>query len=249
MAKLRRTRDPLRVVFAGPSIYGADIDWTGVELRGPAQQGDVERAVADGAVAIGLVDGHYQQVGAVWHKELLFAIAEGVAVAGSSSMGALRAAECESFGMIPIGAIASRYCSGELFDDAEVAIVNGPGELGYPPLTEPIVTVAATLAHLSNMALLDAEEHHSILDAARAIYFADRTIEAIFGRATCERPTAHLLSVYLQHRVDPKAADAIELVDAVRRIESRQAKNDGWSLARSPFWIGRTIRSDSMTLV
>src|SRR3954452_8807487 len=105
----------MKVVFAGPSIHGLDLDLEGIVLRGPAEMGDFERAVTDGATVIGLVDGHYQQVGAVWHKEILMALAAGVTVFGAASMGALRASECEAFGMIPVGDIARRYCTGELF--------------------------------------------------------------------------------------------------------------------------------------
>src|SRR5690606_24320898 len=129
---------------------------------------------------IGLVDGHYQQVGAVWHKEILHALSAGAAVFGAASMGALRAAECEAFGMVPVGAIARRYCAGALYDDADVALTNGPAELGFPPLTEPMVDVEATLAHLTSHGLVTPAQARAISAAARAVFFADRTIEAVF---------------------------------------------------------------------
>ena len=246
MAELRRSQPPLRVVFAGPSIYGLTIDWTGIELRRPAQQGDVEAAVANGAMAIGLVDGHYQQVGAVWHKEILLALSKGVRVYGAASMGALRAAECAAFGMIPVGGIAAGYCRGELFDDADVAVTNGPLELGYPPLTEPMVTVSATVSHLSDRALLSADERESILAAARSIYFADRTIDAIFDRAADGPARQRLFSLYVQNRIDPKGRDALELIEAIRGIDERDAP-PAWQLALSPFWQARDVRSDTVT--
>ena len=170
---------PLPALWATRGVPAKFEGRAGIDLRRPAQQGDVEAAVSDGAVAIGLVDGHYQQVGAVWHKEILLALSMGVRVFGAASMGALRAAECAAFGMIPVGGIANGYCSGELFDDADVAVTNGPLELGYPPLTEPMVTVAATLTDLAARDLLGPEESRSILAAAQSIYFADRTIEAM----------------------------------------------------------------------
>jgi len=249
MAELRRPQPPLRVVFAGPSIYGLKLDWTGIDLRRPAQQGDVEQAAADGAVAIGLVDGHYQQVGAVWHKEILLALSQGVRVFGAASMGALRAAECAAFGMIPVGSIAAGYCSGELFDDADVAVTNGPMELGYPPLTEPMVTVSATLRHLEARALLSPEEGRAVLDAAQSIYFADRTLEAIFEQAAEEGPSRQrLFSLYVQNRINPKGADARELVESIRNIDQRDAP-PAWQLALSPFWKARDVRSDTVTPV
>lgn len=51
-------------------------------------------------------------VPAVWHKELLYTLQEGVEVCGASSMGALRAAELESFGMLGVGVIFQAYRDG-----------------------------------------------------------------------------------------------------------------------------------------
>ena len=82
----------MRVIFAGPSLYGVPYDAPGIEVRPPAAQGDLLRAVIDGAGVIGLIDGAFEATAAVWHKEILHALGEGVAVVGGASMGALRAA-------------------------------------------------------------------------------------------------------------------------------------------------------------
>jgi len=87
-----------------------------------------------------------------------------------------------------------------------------------------------------------------ILDAARSIYFADRTVEAIFDKATSGTRAAQLVDLYRQYRVDPKASDAIKLVEAVRRVGRRNQRPTTWRLAQAPFWTGRTVRSGSMTL-
>ncbi len=232
----------MKVVFAGPSLYGVSLDPGAIAFRGPAETGSVEQALADGATAIGLVDGHYQQVGAVWHKEILLALAQGVAVFGAASMGALRAAECEAFGMVPVGSIAGRYCSGDLFDDADVAITNGPAELGYPPLTEALVDVLATTAHLAARGLVRPVEAEAIAAAARAIFFADRTLEAIFARLGAP----HLHRIYLAHRVHQKRRDALALVEAVRAHAAPAIpRRPAWQLARSPFWTQRDRRRSS----
>ena len=55
--------------------------------------------------AIGLIDGVFLDVPAVWHRELLWALSEGVHVFGAASMGALRAAELAPFGMRGVGTI------------------------------------------------------------------------------------------------------------------------------------------------
>ena len=45
----------MKIVFAGPSLFGAEIDRNGLVFRGPARQGDIARAALQGANAIGLI--------------------------------------------------------------------------------------------------------------------------------------------------------------------------------------------------
>jgi len=235
----------VKIVFAGPSLYGVDFDPGDVTIRGPVEMGDLERAVAAGAISVGIIDGHYQQTGAVWHKEILHAIASGTAVYGAASMGALRAAECEDFGMIPIGDIAARYCTGALFDDADVALTNGPAELGFPPLTEALVDVVATAIHLRSKRLVTAADAERIVTAARTIFFADRTIEAIF-----EHLAPELLSLYRTHRVSLKTTDALALIETLKALPAgaNRAPPRDWRFINSPFWTERdTPRSSAVT--
>ena len=238
----------MKIVFAGPSLYGVEYDAADVIVRGPAQMGDLERAVAAGAHSVGLIDGHYQQVGAVWHKEILLALSSGVAVYGAASMGALRAAECEAFGMVPVGDIARRYCAGALFDDADVALTNGPADLGFPPLTEAMVDVDATASHLAALGLVTPAEAAAIIATARGIFFADRTADAIFERLDHPR-AADLSRLYATHRVSQKTRDALELLELMKSHQPAVADaKPAWRFANSPFWSGRdTPRSSSVT--
>jgi hypothetical protein len=233
----------MKILFAGPSLYGRiadrriDGDPT-IECRGPAQQGDLARAVADGASVIGLVDGRYEDVAAVWHKEILFALAEGVHVAGAGSMGALRAAECADFGMVGIGAVFERYRSDELSDDAAVAQLHGPAELGYLPLTEPLVNVEATLSHLGSRRLLPAGAVAALRRSAAAIFFKERTWPVIAAGAGFHDDEAErLLELVDRHSVDVKRTDAALLVDHIRRLEPRRGRPDpSWTFARTRLW-------------
>jgi hypothetical protein len=187
----------MKVLFAGPSLFGVAPDLSGLSVCAPATQGDIAKAVLEGATAIGLVDGYFDAVAAPWHKEILFALSNGVAMLGSSSMGALRAAECASFGMRPIGLIAEAYRSGALDDDAAVALVHGPGELGYPPLSEPLVDIAPTLERMRDAGFITEAERRSIWARAGELHFKDRTDEALF--AETNDPSA--LAAYRTHRV------------------------------------------------
>ncbi|MBN8893029.1 MAG: hypothetical protein J0H91_22335 [Rhodospirillales bacterium] len=77
------------IVFAGPSLGRfAPSAAARIDLRPPAACGDIARAVALRPRAIGLIDGLFETTASVWHKELVFALAEGIAVYGAASMGA-----------------------------------------------------------------------------------------------------------------------------------------------------------------
>jgi hypothetical protein len=203
----------MKVLFIGPSLHGEAPDLTGIVVRAPARQGDIAKAVLDGAGAIGLVDGYFDAVAAPWHKEILFALGRGVTLFGSSSMGALRAAECAPFGMRPVGLIAEAYRSGALDDDAAVAISHGPAELGYPPVTEPLVNVKPSLDRLLELHLLTETEHQRLWQGACRLHFKARTIEALFPPP--ERP--ELPAAYRQHRINQKAQDALQLIAELQR--------------------------------
>lgn len=224
-----------KVVFAGPSIFGLPWCWPSIELRAPAQFGDIFRAVQDGARVIGLIDGHYERVAATWHKEILFALSEGVQIYGGASMGALRAAECADFGMIPIGRIAHDYISGMLIDDGDVAVLNAPAEMSYRPLTEALVDAVATLQGLAATAMITEKEHQALVRQAELIFFKDRTPEELIRRALPPERRYGVLAAYQKHRVSLKHRDARMVVEAVDAASLEEIAPN-WIFASSPFW-------------
>ena len=92
------------------------------------------------------IDGYFDRVPAVWHKEILWAMSRGIHLFGCSSMGALRAAELEAFGMVGVGEVFRMFRDGVLEDDDEVAVIHGPSDAAYVTLTEALVNIRATLA-------------------------------------------------------------------------------------------------------
>jgi hypothetical protein len=226
----------MKVVFAGPSLYGATFDASGLELRPPAAHGDVLRAVFDGAAVIGIIDGDFEATASVWHKEILHALSDGVAVLGGASMGALRAAECAAFGMEAVGEIAARYLDGSLDDDAAVAVTQGPPELGSPPLVEPLVDVEATLAAMRTAGALTAAQADALLAAAEGLFFKQRTLEAILYAAFAGR-VAEFTALYEAHRVRLKQRDALAVIERVRGLpDARGTARPLWRLAEPPNW-------------
>jgi len=212
------------IVFLGPTLPVAQArEILRADYRPPAAQGDVWRAVADNPIAIAVVDGLFERVPAVWHKEILWAMAQGIPVFGAASMGALRAAELASFGMIGVGVVFEQFHHGTLNADDEVAIAHAGSENGYRPLSEAMVNVRATLQSAEKAGVIAPETACILLAVARSIHFAERTFARILSdERRRSLPAAELaaLSAWLPlGRVDQKRLDAQELLhDIGRRI-------------------------------
>ncbi|KQW33609.1 MULTISPECIES: TfuA-like protein [unclassified Ensifer] len=230
----------MKILFAGPTLPDAQaLIGTDIVLRPPAVQGDILRATQDGATVIGLVDGHFEQVAPVWHKEILFALSEGVRIYGAASMGALRAAECATFGMIGVGRIYQQYATGELEDDADVALLHGPAELGYLPLTLPLVNVVATLEDLRARQQIDAASAAQLRMASAEIFYKHRNWSAIVARANLP-PTTDLKRIealLTTGSVDQKRLDALDLLDIMRSAPAQKTKAPGgWAFNSTSLW-------------
>lgn len=208
------------VIFAGPSLpASAAPAVNGVAWRPPVRQGDVYEAALARPQIIGIVDGYFEVVPTVWHKEILWALRQGIYVYGAASIGALRAAELDDFGMRGIGDIYRQFRTGALQDDDEVAVLHGPEELGYPQLTEAMVNIRATLKDAAALGVIDAAAAARIAAAAKQLFYKERTWDAALtaaaaqgvGPDACAR-VAHWLP---DGRVDCKRLDALELAAAV----------------------------------
>jgi hypothetical protein len=229
-------------VFIGPtlSVSEASAELDAVYLP-PVAQGDVYRVARLNPRAIGIVDGYFQRVPAVWHKEILWAMTQGVHVFGSASMGALRAAELESFGMEGVGAIFEAYRSGLLTDDDEVAVTHASAEAGYALQSEAMVNVRATLAAAEADGVLRPATRAAVERIAKDLFYPDRTYALILRRAVAQTgPAAELeaLRAWLPGgRVDQKQADAIAML---RRMRARLAADP--APQRATFRLEQTLQ-------
>ena len=138
-------------VFLGPTLPVADARaLCKAEYLPPARMGDVHAVLERRPSIIAIIDGTFQNSPAVWHKEILFALASGVRVVGCSSMGALRAAELHTFGMEGRGQIFQAYRDGVYEDDDEVAVAHAAAEHHYRPLSDAMVNIRIGLAEATS---------------------------------------------------------------------------------------------------
>src|SRR5271163_123956 len=184
-------------VFVGPTLPAGEIARTGdFVCLPPVAQGDVYRAARQRPRAIGIIDGYFSGAPSVWHKEILWALSEGIHVFGSASMGALRAAELHRFGMRGVGGIFEAFRDGILEDDDEVAVAHGPTETGFVPVSEPMVNIRAPLARAEAERLLSATTCERIGSLAKSLFFPGRTWSAVLGAARVDNiPEAELAAL------------------------------------------------------
>lgn len=172
------------VAFAGPSLpegrRGAfpDIDW-----RPPAQAGDLLRLSIGDVSALCLIDGYFDHRPAVRHKEILLLLSEGVRIFGASSIGALRAAEMQAFGMVGIGGIFNAYRRGTIEGDDEVALIHAGADRDWRSLSIPMVDVRATLCRARRQDIVSREEARALLNAAASIHYVDREWKPVCAAA------------------------------------------------------------------
>lgn len=170
-------------VYCGPTIGAAEAAAIvpGAVTHPPAAHGDLLRLDPAPGMTVIIIDGAWHQVPPVRHKEILWLLAHGAAVAGAASMGALRAAELYPWGMTGVGDIYQAYRAGILAGDDEVAVAMAPGD--WRPLSVAMADVADALARAAGAGALSAAEAAELGRRARAVHYASRTWQAVTAAA------------------------------------------------------------------
>ena len=232
-------------VFVGPTLPRAEIGTLcDFVCLPPAAQGDVLHLAKARPRAIGIIDGYFDGVPAVWHKEILWALTQGIHVFGSASMGALRAAELHQFGMRGVGRIFEAFLADELEDDDEVAVMHGPAATGYVTLSEPMVNIRATLESAERAGIVTAAMRAALIERGKNLFYQERTWERVLAGDGAVGPFASEMQTLREWlptgRIDRKRLDAREMIAAMREF---LAGDPGPMQAAFKFeWTGRLSR-------
>lgn len=235
------------VVFAGPTLSGCDLEpYAQLTFRPPARCGDILAAVKRGATSLVLIDGYFDSTAAPWHKEILAALARGCMVAGAASMGALRAAECERFGMIGVGEVYRLYASGAITCDSEVAVLHGPPELDYCPLTDAMVDIRWRLGKALAAGEIDEADRETLLAVAEKDHFKQRHWADIVARAVPDAgKRARLTALAGESRKREDALLALRLMrDGELRPPEHAITADGLQVSQYLTLLERAVRKD-----
>jgi hypothetical protein len=231
-------------VFVGPTLRRAEVAavlGSDVVCLPPVAQGDVYQAARRKPRAIGIVDGFFCGAPSVWHKEILWALSQGIPVFGSASMGALRAAELHSYGMRGVGSIFEGFRDGILEDDDEVAVVHGPAETGFVAVSEAMVNVRATLARAEADGVLGEPSRKHLEDFAKSLHFPERGWPAILeGARAAGLPESEIeaLRTWLPRgRIDRKREDALAMLAEMRGfLAGPEPARPGFRFEWTHFW-------------
>jgi hypothetical protein len=220
---------PRVCLFAGPSLSAAEVQAAfshvnaEVTMLPPIEQGDILRLAHRLPDVIGIVDGQFFHAPAVLHREILFALERGVRILGAASIGALRAAELDGFGMEGIGQIYRRYRAGTIDSDDEVAVLHGTAADAFRPLTDALVTIRHNLGRARRRGVITPRAGAGALSTMRRLHFPRRTHAALLGAAPDDERAA-LLAFMEREAVDLKRHDARLLARTIaRRIAGEAA--------------------------
>ncbi len=237
------------IAFVGPSITidEAKSILPSAYYLPPARCGDIIQVLRLKPKIIVIIDGFFDNTAAVWHKEILFAIEQGVEVYGAASMGALRAAELSNLGMIGQGKIFHDYLSETITDDDEVCVLHRPQTSDFLPVSDAMVNIRATIDRAVNEKVIEKHYANKIIDRAKAQFYRDRKLMDVILELENEGISSPGFSDWIHNGgyVNQKKQDAQDLLSY---IENGKTNNDALChqnfVHKTIFF--RTIQRDAM---
>lgn len=210
------------VIFTGNSISHEDArKILRANYQPPVRRFQLEKFVQKGYKVIGIIDGIFFDRAAVGHREILSALDAGVKVVGGASMGALRASELDTHGMIGIGKVYEWYRDGVIESDDEVAVSTNPDT--FEPISVPLVNIRETLKAALASGLVSEEEHNNLLKLAIDTYYPDRSYfglvkEGAKRELIPEEKKKSVLDFCTGNEVDVKREDAVLVLETVKKL-------------------------------
>ncbi len=210
------------VIFTGNSISHEDArEILRANYQPPVRRFQLDKFVQKGCKVIGIIDGIFFDRAAVGHREILSALDAGVKVVGGASMGALRASELDTHGMIGVGKVYEWYRDGVIESDDEVAVSTNPDT--FEPISVPLVNIRETLKAAFTSGLVGEKEHNGLLELAIDTYYPDRSYFGLVKEGAKkglipEEKKKFILDFCTGNEVDVKREDAVLVLETVKKL-------------------------------
>ncbi|WP_407414323.1 TfuA-related McrA-glycine thioamidation protein [Methanobrevibacter sp.] len=180
----------------------------------PIKRGDLGLALKENPDIIGIIDGVFHQNSSVGHKEILNVIDKGITVVGSSSMGALRASELDSLGMIGIGYVYEQYATGKVASDDDVAVMLDSESL--EALSEPLINMDYVFTNAVSENIITQNQKDELIRIAKSTFYPKRNYSQTLNESDLDDETKGELINFIRTSVDIKKEDAKELVTYIK---------------------------------
>lgn len=225
-------------VFLGPTLLVSEARKILPEAvyHPPIACGDLTRLLRLQPKVVLIIDGLYESVPAVWHKEILLLLEKGVRVVGASSMGALRASELHHFGMEGVGKIFKSFRDGALNDDDEVAVLHLDKQSAYQPINDAMVSIRETLSLMARENLVQPEVRDELLNQCKRLFYPKRKLQRVIEESTTlskENRDTLLTWLAVNGVTDLKKQDAIEALSFIQKSalkEQRETKGNNHTI-------------------
>ena len=209
------------IVYAGLSIPFDEakeiLDTTeNVEViyKRPIQRGDLSQALKEHPDIIAIIDGVFHQNSAVGHKEILNAMKSGIEVYGASSMGALRASELDSLGMVGVGYVYSQYATGEVDSDDDVAVMLDSETL--EALSVPLINMKYVFTNAVSENIITDDEKAELLEISKKTYYPQRNYAKTLSESSLDENKKTELIDFIRTSPDIKKEDAKDLLKLIK---------------------------------
>ncbi len=236
------------ILFAGPSLHGVDTSkYPWLDVCGPACQSDIYSVLNHKHYTrIILADGLYKSIPAPWHKEILLALEMNIEVYGVASLGALRAAELNEYGMKGSGKVYE-YISSNIVDDSEVAVMHKPQKNQWEAMTLAHVEVKYWSEKIEEEGRIGKNISREIIKWSKNKHFERRTKKALISQLELGLQDAN--KIVRDTWFSQKQLDLANLIDGLDKIASEKNNNleKNWTIAKTPY-IYRQISKDTSLL-
>ena len=222
-------------IYVGPTISHEDVHerLPGAVLHPPVAHGDLLQLRPRRGDTVLIIDGDFYERLPVRNQEILWLLQEGVRVVGAAGMGALRAAELHTYGMVGIGTVFEMYRSGTVDGDDEVALGHGGPDEEHQPRSESLINMRVALRSAVDAGELSTDDSARLSTLAESLPVADRSWPVLEARSASD-PGGAELSARLRE-VARKKGDGVQREDALKALDFvAGGRADGRASAAEP---------------
>ena len=129
-------------------------------------------------------------------------------------MGALRASELDSLGMIGVGYVYEQYASGKVDSDDDVAVMLDSDSL--EALSEPLINMNYVFENAMCENIITTQEKEELSTIAKKTYYPKRNYAQTLAESGLDNKTKDQLIDFIRQSKDIKKEDAKQLLKQIR---------------------------------